>query len=269
MSADQAAPRSRLRMVFSSMLRILLATIVLFLLCVLTSSISLIEIPVHFLIGWVFHAWQHLPRLLPQWSGILLPAACILIAGFMTHRFILWWIHTKALATRWQPAQTITSIALLLLASGAAIAMSGITHQFAWLMSEPWTENRGRRSELADAVNKARQVMLALTEYETSHGRLPDSLQQLRSSQEFSERIFWVKPGRNDPPEPFVLLHAGKALPFQQDEPVIISPAIGPDSKFVVGFSDCSVRSVTRPMLARLLDGRQPLTKPSTPAGDD
>jgi hypothetical protein len=256
-------------MVFSSMLRILLATIVLFFLCALTSAFSLIEIPVHFLIGWAFHAWQHLPRLLPQWSGLLLPAACILIAGFMTHRFIRWWIHTKALAIRWQPAQTITSIALLLLASGAAIAMSGITHQFAWLMSEPWTENRGKRVELTDAVNKARQLMLALTEYETNHGHLTESLQQLRNGQDFSERLFWVKPGRNDPPEPFVLLHAGKALPLQPDQPVIISPAIGSDERFVVGFSDCSARSVTRPMLERMLSERHSLTNPSTPARHD
>jgi hypothetical protein len=241
-------------MVFSCMLRILLVMILLLVLGVLTSSFSLIEIPVHFLIGWMFHAWQNLPRLLPFWSAILLPAACIVVAGIMTHRFILWWIKAKALTTRWKPAQTIAAIALLLLASGAAIAMSGITHQFAWLMSEPWTENRGKRIELTVAVNNARQLMLALTDYEANHGRLPDSLEQLRKEQDLSARLFWAAPRRNDPPEPFVLLKAGQALPQTPDEPVILSPAIGPDGKYVVGFSDCSVRSITRPMLTRILD---------------
>jgi hypothetical protein len=256
-------------MVFSCMLRILLVMILLLILGVLTSSFSLIEIPVHFLVGWMFHAWQNLPRLLPFWSAILLPAACIFIAGFMTHRFILWWIKTKALTTRWKPAQTITAIAILLLASGAAIAMSGITHQFAWLMSEPWTENRGKRVELTVAVNHARQLMLALTEYETLHGRLPDSLEQLRKDQDLSARLLWAEPRRNDPPEPFVLLKAGQTLPLNPDEPVIISPAIGPDGKYVVGFSDCSVRSIPHPMLTRILEKQDSYQIPPVPANND
>lgn len=269
MSADQTRLRSLAGRVFSSILRILLLMIILFVVGVLTSSFSIIEIPVHIVIGWAFHVSQHFPRLVSSWTGILIPSACLIIAGYLFHRFVRWWIHSKALETTWRPSQTTAVIALLLMASGAAIAMSGITHQFAWLMSEPLTENRGKRAELTNAVSNTRQLMLALTEYQERHGHLPDSLVQLQAEGQIPRSLFWVKPGKNAAPEPFVLLKAGRVLPSNPDEPVIISPAIGSEGKFAVGFSDCSVRSMTEPMLQRLLDALDRETPPIAPSAHE
>ena len=269
MSSDRTNPRSLVGRVFSSILRILLLMIILFVVGMLTSSFSWIEIPVHIVIGWAFHAWQNFPRLFPLWTSVLIPLACLIIAGYLFHRFIHWWIHAKALNSKWKPSQSATVIGLLLLASSAAIAMSGITHQFAWLMSEPWTENRGRRAELTNAVSNTRQLMLALLEYQERQGRLPDSLLKLQTEEQLPRSLFWVKPGKNDAPEPFVLLQAGKALPSNPEEPVIISPAIGSDRKIAVGFSDCSVRSMTEPMLNRLLDGLERQTPPTAPSAHE
>ena len=113
MSSDRTNPRSLVGRVFSSILRILLLMIILFVVGMLTSSFSWIEIPVHIVIGWAFHAWQNFPRLFPLWTSVLIPLACLIIAGYLFHRFIHWWIHAKALNSKWKPSQSATVIGLL------------------------------------------------------------------------------------------------------------------------------------------------------------
>jgi hypothetical protein len=122
------------------------------------------EFGLHLIAGPFFHAWKNLPPFFSQWRSALLPLACLAITIMFAHRFILWWIKTKNICMSWRWGHTAAAASLLLLGSAAAIAMSGITHQAAWLSSSPWLEDN-RKTRLTAAVNNARQIMLALFEY--------------------------------------------------------------------------------------------------------
>ena len=58
-----------------------------------------------------------------------------------------WSQVAKGKPPSWRVGHTISAVSLLMLGCGAAIALSGVLHQTVWLMSDPWTENRGKRME--------------------------------------------------------------------------------------------------------------------------
>jgi hypothetical protein len=235
-------------------LRGILVAFACFILLELTGGIVIFETPYHLCLGWALHASRTLPHLISQWMFLLIPAGCAIIAAFMAHRFIRWWIRSISSDICWRPVHTAISMALLLLTSGAAIAMSGITHQFAWLMSESWLTDRGRKSELTEAVSNIRQVMFVLMEYETNHGKYPDSLEDLSSEMIQMDRVLWLQPTRNKSREPLVFLKAGSEGSLPPHEPVIISPVIASEGRIAVGYADGSVRSeIASEFLDRLL----------------
>ena len=255
MNQEPPIPRSRSSKVISWILRGILFLVVCFFLLGMTGGIVLVEIPYHMVMGWALHTARTLPHLLTQWTAVLLPAGCAVIAAYMAHRFIRWWIRSMSSEIRWRPVHTAISMALLLLTSSAAIAMSGITHQFAWLMSESWLTDRGRKSELTEAVSNIRQVMFALIEYETNHGKYPDSLEDLTSEMIQMDRVLWLQPTRNKSREPLVFLKAGSEGPIRPSDPVIISPLIASEGRIAVGYADGSVRSeIASEFLDRLLN---------------
>jgi hypothetical protein len=183
-----------------------------------------------------------------QWRSALLPLACLAAAVVLTHRFIRWWITSKDIRMSWRWGHTAAAALLLLLGSAAAIAMSGITHQAAWLFSSPWLVNisnkNGNKSRLAEAFNNARQIMLVLSEYEAEHGRYPDTLDEAVKALDVTPQLLWVQAGPGRPSEPFILLKPG-LIPTKMAEPVLVSPVIQPDDKVAVGYSDTSVRMLT------------------------
>lgn len=201
-----------------------------------------IEIAFHLIAGPIIHGWRHLPPFVAQWRSSLLPLACLVVAIALVHRFICWWIVKKEIRKTWRWEHTAAAGSLVLLGSAAAIAMSGITHQAAWLFSSPWLEDNRRTSQTV-AINNARQVLLALFEYETAHGRYPDTLDEAVKASELSQQMLWVETGPGRLREPFIFLRPGRPT-SNVIEPVLVSPVIRPDDKVAVGYSDCSVRSM-------------------------
>ena len=255
MNAEHPTTRRWASRIGSWLIRSFLVAFVGFILLGMTGGIAVVEIPYHLVIGWALHAARTLPHLLTQWTAVLLPAGCAVIAAYMAHRFIRWWIRSMSSEICWRPVHTAISMALPLLTSSAAIAMSGITHQFAWLMSESWLTDRGRKSELTEAVSNIRQVMFALIEYETNHGKYPDSLEDITSEMIQMDRVLWLQPTRNKSREPLVFLKAGSEGPLRPSVPVIISPVIASEGRIAVGYADGSVRSeIASEFLDRLLN---------------
>jgi hypothetical protein len=201
------------------------------------------EIVVHLLAGPFFHAAKNLPPFAAQWRSSLLPLACLVLAIVFAHRFIRWWITSREIRMSWRWRHTVAAAALLLLGSAAAIAMSGITHQAAWLFSSPWLESN-RRTHQTIAVNNARQILLVLLEYETEHGRYPATLDEAVKAFDQSPRVLWVEAGPASLREPFIFLKAGQPS-SGRIEPVIVSPLIQPGDRVAVGYNDGSVRSMT------------------------
>jgi type II secretory pathway pseudopilin PulG len=201
-----------------------------------------IEFAFHLIVGPFLHSWKNLPPFFSQWHSALLPLACLAIAVIIAHRFIRWWINTKEINIAWRVGHSVAAALLILLGSAAAIAMSGITHQAAWLVSSPWLESN-QRSRQVVAVHNARQILLALHEYEIGHGRYPDTLDEAVKTAELPARLLWVETGPNRLREPFIFLKPGRPSSGVV-EPVLVSPFFQTGGKLVVGNSDCSVQTM-------------------------
>lgn len=229
--------------VLSIFIRIIL--ICFFLLLLLGFSVRYIwpwEFALHMIAGPFFHAWKTLPPFFSQWRSALLPLACLFIAIALAHRFIRWWIHTKGIQMAWRWKHTAAAASLLLLGSAAAIAMSGITHQAAWLASIPWVESN-RNKRLTATIGNARQIMLVLWEYENTYKKYPDTLEEALKALDVPTRMLWVETGPDELREPFIFLKPGQSS-AGRIAPVIVSPVIRPYDKVVVGFSDNSARTL-------------------------
>jgi hypothetical protein len=218
---------------------------------ILSGCTLLFETPVHFVLGWYFHATKTLPPLLENWHLLLGPLGCLVLGTWLVHRFVLWWQLAKGKNPSWQFVHTLSGVALLLLGSGAAIALSGVVHQSIWLMSDPWTENRGRRHELVMAMGKARQLMMALNDFHLMKNRYPNNFEELESEMQVPREIIWV-PANNGVSEPFILLHPGGDRFLSSDEPVIVSPVIQRSGKIVVGNGDGSVKMLPTEQLGKV-----------------
>jgi hypothetical protein len=223
------------------LIRIGLMAFVLLVLLGFIGSIWPVEIAVHLVAGPFIHGWKNLPPFVSQWRAALLPLGCLAVAIVLAHRFIRWWIASKDIRMPWRWGHTVCAASLLLLGSAAAIAMSGITHQAAWLVSSPWLEDN-RKTRLMTATHSARQILMALFEYEVEHDRYPDKLDEVMALG-LSPRVLWVETGPGRLPEPFIFLKPGRPT-SGLIEPVLVSPVIQPGDRVAVGYSDHSVRTM-------------------------
>jgi hypothetical protein len=228
------------------------------------SCTVLVETPVHFVLGWFFHAVKALPPLLGDWRPSVVPLGCLVLATWLLHRFVRWWQVAKGKPPSWRVGHTISAVSLLLLGCGAAIALSGVVHQAVWLMSDPWTENRGRKSDQTAAVNNARQMVMALWEFHDSEGRYPNSLRELETEFDLPAQFAWVQNDFAKVREPFILLHPGGTRPLVSGEPLIVSPVLLRAGKIVVGYADGSVKSLPVDRLGQIL--RSTGSPPPSPA---
>ena len=254
------APRKRKWIV-----RTVVYLLVAFAIASVTQCTVLIEAPVHFLIGWFLHACEALPSLAGKWRAVILPLGCMIVATYLTHRLIRWWLREKDSRLSWKPVHTLSATALILLGAGAAITISGVAHQLAWLSSEPLTENRGKRALLTKAVSNARQIMLALETFHEEHGRYPSSFEEVQKEYDLPPEMFRVETRPRGLSEPFIFLRPGPTRPLSLHDPVIISPVFPTDSKIVVGRADCSVTS----MPIRQFDRLFRTAAPAPPASDE
>lgn len=223
--------------------KIVLIALVLFFLMGFVVSAWPLEIFLHFIFGSFIHAWKNLPLFFSHWRAALLPLACLAVAVLLAQRFIRWWITNKEINMSWRAGHSAAAALLILLGSAAAIAMSGITHQAAWLVSSPWLETN-RRVRSALAVSNARQILLVIFEFEIHHNRYPDTLEEaLKAVDGLPRRVLWVETGPDKLREPFILLKPRRPS-SDVIEPVLLSPVIQPGDSVVVGYSDGSVRSM-------------------------
>lgn len=257
MNEEPIVVRSGWQIAGSWVLRIVVTLFVLILFVPMAATLLVtLEAPFHLAFGWIFHAGKALPPLLGGWRAFLLPLGCLVMAGVLIHRFASRWIDAKGSPRCLRPKETVAAISLLLLGSGAAISLSGIVHQAVWLMSEPMTENRGMRADLTATVNDARQLMLALYEYYDENGHYPNALGDLETEIGIPPRLTWARYGTRTVPEPFILLCPGRTRAANEDEPLIVSPVLPRDGKFVVGYGDMSVRTLPATQFSRILRER-------------
>lgn len=236
---------------------VLLLALLLFIILTGGRTVFMIEVPFHLVCGWWIHAWKALPPFLAQWQAAVLPMGCLVLAGVLAHRFIVRWVKEKRPSLGWKGRHTAAVFSLLILCSGAAIATSGIVHQFFWLAGGKVIESN-RRMDVTIAMSNGRQLMLALLEFQDTKGSYPQSFEELEADAgEYSysiRRLSWLDTRDGKVPEPWILLRPGSSKVALEDEPVIVSPVIAARGMVVVGYGDSSVRAVPARELAKILE---------------
>jgi hypothetical protein len=234
---------------------IAISLVVMFLAC--SGLITALELPSRLLLGWIVHLGNTLPVLYPQWHKLLLPLGCLALATWLVHHFIRWWISAKDSAIHWRARHTISATLLVLLGSAAAIALSGVVHQAVWLFDAPWWVNRGRFAIRSEATNNIRQLHLAILDFETEHGRYPDSLAEVKTN----PKLLHLSPDRGEPPEPILYLKPREAPVHSdpnEDIAILVSPLLGSDREWiVVGFTSGAAKTMLRQQLPEILETRR------------
>jgi hypothetical protein len=216
-----------------------------------------VETPFHFALGWLFHAFRTLPVLREKMGALSLPLGCLILAGTLLHRFLSRTLRAKEPPLVWRPKDTMAFLILIVSGCAAAISLSGIIHQMAWLRADPWYE-RSSSSDRIAAVSDTRALLLEIAEFQFDKGRYPHSLEELKRESDIFGKKTWFRGSRNLLPEPFILLHPGSPTVVPDSDPLLVSPVFHNGRKMVVGYGNMSVRTVDAGELKTILRNLDP-----------
>lgn len=204
----------------------------------------------HLLTGWFRHFVVNAPHLGWNPPTVALGVFCALAATWLTHRFI------KSLrGGPWAPRQTVLAVGLFLAATAAAVGMTGIVHELAWLARTPILQNN-RATDRTYAMSNGKQLHLALLEAH-SEGLNPTTLEELIESgpgdpEALADLATYPVPG-SQIEERFVLLQPGRdAISIPTEVPVLAAFGF-PENRCVVVFNNGSARQISTDELNRLL----------------
>jgi hypothetical protein len=224
------------------------------------NSVFLLEIPFRLICGWVFHVWETLPPFLVKWRVAVFPIGCLFLAGWLTHSFICRWAKAKRPDLKWRIKYTVSIYSLLFLSSAAAIAMSGIVHQFFWLSKEKVITQRSRGSDQGYAMMRTRELCQYMFFYFTENGRYPltwDELENWNEGHFANGRYLFL----GEVPEPFILLNSGSDRQLSSNDPLVLSPYIQSVNRYAIGLGDGTGILVNPEELKKILSEIQ---KPET-----
>ncbi|WP_367870280.1 hypothetical protein [Luteolibacter sp. Populi] len=197
------------------------------------------DIPRHLLTGWVEHLRNTLPDLAAKWPALLPPLLCLAMALPLAHRFLSWLAIGGRENERWKLSHSASLVGLLLLGSAAAIAMSGIVHQLAWLSRRPLMES-SRPSLRMAAMIQIRDLLRVVEKFREQHDRYPESLAELGSFDPEAKKLTWIVTGGGKVAERVIYLKPA-SISQEAPAPVFVSAVLGNPGHVVIGFSDLSV----------------------------
>lgn len=175
-------------------------------------------------------------------------------------------MRERGVPVAWRFSQSAIVGLLMLLGCAAAISLSGVVHELAWLPQGEITRSN-QRSNQTLAVSNARQLGMVLFEYDSEFGRLPLALKDLDKLDDGLNgqlpRLIHLRFDSSSPPEPFILRNPGGAIDPDPNSVILIRPLIPDTDKFVVLKSDMSVTSLPAGRFAEVLKSG----KVTTPAG--
>lgn len=235
-AAGEAPPRRSFLKIFYEALGI---SLLVLLLAFFSPAVFMVEVPIRFVLGWAFHLHEMVPALLPKWSGLLLPLACLALTAALVHRFVRWWLRVKGSERPWSFAQSSALLGLVLLGSGAAIAISGIVHQLAWIPQGEVLVNPRRSSDRSMILMRTRELLMVMEDFIETRSRYPANLKEIEEFTGSRVPKTWISLSRKSAPEPFLLVQPGAPRLRHSESPVrLISPEL--EGRVVVGFEDGS-----------------------------
>jgi len=201
-----------------------------------------------FVSGWATYPFKILPQVNYNVEMILCGIAALALAMYFAHRFLKWIAeHIEALPTPWSFKYTSSLSFLLLSMFGTSIAMTGIIHQAAWLVSADKITNNRSRSITTVQISEARDLVSCLfiyvTETDEDQRFFPISLTELTMEDWYDlglDALLCSYDGRLE--EPWLYPGSGKSL-SDGVFPVIVSPRANSSGRIVVGYSTALVES--------------------------
>jgi hypothetical protein len=141
----------------------------------------LIEIPFRLAFGWISFLRNNVASLELNPLRVAEAVACIAALGVGGHFFARWLYRqmAPAAARPWRPEWTAAGLGAVLLLFVAGVGTIGITHQTAWLFTDPGpliTDSMGyvKRAKVSEAILAASPARTLVTEIFEKTGRLPD-----------------------------------------------------------------------------------------------
>ena len=189
-----------------------------FLLCAyLGPAVWVLMFAYHLAVGWVRHLLAVVPSLEPDFATIGLSIIAITIATTLLHRFLRAVINPS-----WSLKRTVLSTGIFLSLTAAAITMTGIVHELAWLSRSPVITDRGRATTRTETINNGKQVYLAMLEM-AQEDQHPHSIEEIVSFIDYKGELFSFQPSEGSRVrEPFLLLRPGEDITTLPPETPII-----------------------------------------------
>jgi hypothetical protein len=105
----------------------------------------------HFVFGWWLYPARVGPQVTVNWPGTITAALCLLLLAVGLHRFLRWLAAgLSSGAVAWKFRWTAGILALVVVTFAAGICVVGITHQAAWLLTDPHPLIQQERLSVAD-----------------------------------------------------------------------------------------------------------------------
>lgn len=180
------------------------------------------EVPLYLAFGWIFFLKNNLVRMNFGWEMILSSMIGWALCLWLTHAFCRWVAGQKN-SSPWRFVQTLRLNTLVFLFFAASCALVGCVHQSIWLLSNPVVVNRSRNIDLTKNISSMKQLYLLLMDYESEHGKFPDSLQVLLDEgYAKSDEVFYAHEGKMR--EPFLYLGKGLSTSDNGGRVIVVSP---------------------------------------------
>lgn len=228
----------------------------LFFLLVLVSVVPpLFDLVLHLMTGWLRHLLVNVPHIGWDLTTITLGLVSGLVATFLTHRLIRYFRGST-----WTLRRTLTTVGLFLAATAAAVGMTGIVHELAWLARTPIFES-SRATGRVMAMNNGKQLWLAMLEAEHETGAYPASMEQLvewmqadpHDGDSHWDLTTYQVPGSTIKQQ-FVLLQPGRNMSELPAKTPLLAAFGFPDARCLVIFNDGLAKTMSNGTLNQLLD---------------
>lgn len=194
----------------------------------------------HLATGWIRHLFINLPHLRWNPTTIALSLGAAAFALVLLHRFLLG-ISARPI----RRSVTVRAAGIFLATTAAAIAMTGIVHELAWLARSPLTYDRSG-SARTETISNGKQLFLALLELD-QEGIHPHTVEEVLDHYPGIDDIvsYPATYRRNGYKEPFVLFHPGVSLSKLPPDAPLIGALGRSEDRIVVVLVDGSAERLT------------------------
>ena len=201
---------------------------------------------VHLLAGWFLFIWRVLPLVQLNPSLVISSLISLAVAMWFLHRAVVGLCSRSGAKPKWTIRHTLSLTTLILVLFGAAIAVTGVGHQMAWLKRGPLSYDfkNDRR-----VLMRARDLCAVLEGWANDHdGQYPLTLQQLvpmyMDEEVFFNYCSWSAFSDGEA-EPLVYLGGFLTTSDPDNLPVIVSPRPSASGEYLLARKDKSSGAVS------------------------